>query len=169
MRRIAMKYKTSTTSSYHWCGAWGDIGGILALRAGGRRHILQRQRQHRNMLGSTKPLKLASLKGKYLIWRSHWRGWVGRRFTKLVKLERQTRLGWGRSLCDFTKCVLRRVCQYFHRKASKLSALAFLTFEHNIFGRFTPQKFALICLDGQFKSVLINFHNTRPYGQSGAF
>ena len=48
-------------------------------------------------------------------------------------------------------------------------ALAFLTFEHNLFGRFTPQKFALICLDGQFKSVLINFHNTRPYGQSGAF
>ena len=37
MRRIAMKYKTSTTSSYHWCGAWGDTGGILALRAGGRR------------------------------------------------------------------------------------------------------------------------------------
>ena len=40
MRRIAMKYKTSTTSSYHWCGAWGDIGGILALRAGGRRQSL---------------------------------------------------------------------------------------------------------------------------------
>ena len=54
----------------------------------------------------TKALKLASLKGKYLICRSHWRGLMGRRFTKLVKLERQTRLGWGRSLCDFTKCSL---------------------------------------------------------------
>ena len=34
-------YKTSSTSSLHWCGAWGDtFGGKLALRAalaGGRR------------------------------------------------------------------------------------------------------------------------------------
>ena len=132
--------------------------------------ILQRQRQHRNMLGSTKPLKLASLKSKYLICRSHWRGWVGGSTVHQAgEVGKANKVGWGRSLCDFTKYVLRRVCQYFHRKASKLSALAFLTFEHNIFGRFTPQKFALICLDGQFKSVLINFHNTRPYGQSGAF
>ena len=28
---IAMKYKTSTSGSLHWCGAWYDIGGILAL------------------------------------------------------------------------------------------------------------------------------------------
>ena len=39
MRGIAMKYKTSTTSSLHWCGAWGDTWGKLALRAGGRRDI----------------------------------------------------------------------------------------------------------------------------------
>ena len=41
-KRIAMKYKTSSTSSLHWYGAWGDtFGGKLALRAalaGGRRH-----------------------------------------------------------------------------------------------------------------------------------
>ena len=37
MKRIATKYKSSTTSSLHWCGAWGDTGGKLALRAGGRR------------------------------------------------------------------------------------------------------------------------------------
>ena len=43
------------------------------------------------------------------------------------------------------------------------------TFEHNIFDMFTPQKFALICLDWQFKSVLINFHNTRPSSQYRAF
>ena len=85
------------------------------------------------------------------------------------EVGKANKVGWGRSLCDFTKYVLRRVCQYFHRKASKLSALAFLTFEHNIFGRFTPQKFALICLDWQFKSVVINFHNTRPSSQYRAF
>ena len=42
-KRIAMKYKTSSTSSLHWYGAWGDtFGGKLALRAalaGGRRHL----------------------------------------------------------------------------------------------------------------------------------
>ena len=40
-KKIAMKYKTSSTSSLHWYGAWGDtFGGKLALRAalaGGRR------------------------------------------------------------------------------------------------------------------------------------
>ena len=40
LRRNAMKYKSSTTSSLHWCGAWGDIWGKLALRAGGRRQSL---------------------------------------------------------------------------------------------------------------------------------
>ena len=34
-------YKTSTASSLHWCGAWGDIWGKLALRAGGRRQNVQ--------------------------------------------------------------------------------------------------------------------------------
>ena len=37
-------YKTSSTSSLHWCGAWGDtFGGKLALRAalaGGRRQLM---------------------------------------------------------------------------------------------------------------------------------
>ena len=38
--RISTKYKTSTSGSLHWCGAWYDIRGILALRAGGRRQLV---------------------------------------------------------------------------------------------------------------------------------
>ena len=128
--------------------------------------ILQRQRQHRNMLGSTKPLKLASLKSKYLICRRHWRGWVGRRFTKLVKLERQTRWG-GAAHCVTSTSACSE--EFVNIPIARFQNFQLPTFEHNIFDMFTPQKFALICLDWQFKSVLINFHNTRPYGQSGAF
>ena len=81
--------------------------------------VLQRQRQHRNMLGSTKPLKLASLKSKYLICRSHWRGWVGGSTVHQAgEVGKANKVGWGRSLCDFTKYVLRRVCQYFHQHPS---------------------------------------------------
>ena len=33
VKRIATKYKASTISSLHWCKAWGDIWGKLALTA----------------------------------------------------------------------------------------------------------------------------------------
>ena len=63
MRRIAMKYKTSSTSSLHWYGAWGDtFGGKLALRAalaGGRRHKFCHN--NNKVFSSTRHLSLLSL------------------------------------------------------------------------------------------------------------
>ena len=39
MKRSAMKYKTSTTASLHWFGAWDDIGGKLGSSSWGKEKI----------------------------------------------------------------------------------------------------------------------------------